>query len=127
MENYENEVEFREPRHHIKLWFALLAGPIAWMIGLTAKYAMVPFACGSTNSLAMHAVSAATLLLTVAGAVLSWQLWQRSGRQWPDERGTPVVRTRFMSMMGLMAGALFALAIIAQWITSAFLNPCMAI
>jgi hypothetical protein len=29
--------------------------------------------------------------------------------------------------MALMSGGLFALAIAAQWLTAAFLNPCMSI
>ena len=127
MDNHEDQLEFREPRHHIKMWFALLAGPMAWMIGLVGKYAAVPFSCGSTSSLGLHAISAATLVVSLAGLLLAWQLWQQSGKHWPDERATPVVRTRFMAAMSLLAGGLFALAIIAQWITSAFLNPCMAI
>ena len=123
----EHDIRFREPRHHVKLWFALLLAPMAWMVGLSAKYAMVPYACGSLESLPMHAVSLVTLLIAIAGTALSWKLWQGSGKELPDERGSPLVRTRFMSLMGLMGGGLFALAIIAQWISSAFLNPCMSI
>jgi hypothetical protein len=30
-------------------------------------------------------------------------------------------------MIGMLASALFSLVVLAQWISSAFLNPCMAI
>jgi hypothetical protein len=125
--DHEHDIRYREPRHHIRLWLALMAGPAAWGLGLTAKYAMVPFACGSLNTIGLHAVSLVTLLMALAGTLLSWRLWTESGREWPDERGSPLVRSRFMSLMGLMAGGLFALAIVAQWVSSAFLNPCMSI
>ena len=125
--DHEREIPFREPRHHFKMWIALLAGPVAWIIGLAAKYAIVPFACGATSSLGLHLVSVVTLTIAVYGGVLGWQLWQQSAKEWPDDAPSPVVRTRFMAVMALMSGVLFSLGIIAQWITSAFLHPCMGI
>jgi hypothetical protein len=127
MTDHSDEPRFRAPSHHRKLWAALLAGPLAWSLGLTLKYFVVPFSCGSMNPIPTHLISAATLVITLLGTWLAWQLWVDSGKQWPDESGLPVVRTRFMAVMSLMSGALFALAIIAQWLTAAFLNPCMSI
>jgi hypothetical protein len=127
MANDHDEARFRAPSHHRKLWFALLAPPLAWMTALTLKYFLVPFSCGSLNTWPTHLISASMLLVTLWAAWVAWQLWQDSGKQWPDESGLPIVRTRFMAMLALMAGGLFTLAIIAQWLTSAFLNPCMSI
>jgi hypothetical protein len=127
MDDHEHDIVFREPRHHVRLWLALLTGPVAWMIGLVAKYAVVPFACGSTNTWSLHAISIATLIITLIAGFVGWQVWQRAGREWPSESATPMARTRFMAVMALMSSALFALAIVAQWLSSAYLNPCMSI
>jgi hypothetical protein len=127
MENNDQDIAFRRPRHHAMLWAALLAPPMIWMVGLVAKYAVVPFACGSMNTWALHAVSIATLLLTAGSGVVARRAWQHAGREWPGESGMPVARTRFMAVMALMSSALFGLAIIAQWLSSAYLNPCMSI
>lgn len=109
------------------LWFAVLAGPAAWMLGLNAEYSLVRVACAKNSMLYLHAVSLATLLLALAGGWVAWREWRRTGREWSDERGGTIPRSRFMGALGLLASALFTLTILAQWIASFFLNPCMGI
>jgi hypothetical protein len=123
----DEQAAFRAPDHIRREWLAFLAPPLAWAFGLVAKYALVPFVCGSGDTIWTHLVSIATLAVAVAAAFLAWRLYQDAGGEWPGERAQPVVRSRFMAALGVLSGALFAIAITAQWITSAFLNPCMAI
>ncbi|MBW3654468.1 MAG: hypothetical protein KY444_00045 [Gemmatimonadetes bacterium] len=126
-ETVEREGHLREPRRMAWLWFAVLAGPLAWMLGLNAEYGLVRVACDKDSLLGLHLVSIATLLLALAGGLVSWREWKHAGREWPGEEGGPTGRSRFMAALGLMASALFALVILAQWITNLFLHPCMAI
>jgi hypothetical protein len=122
------EVErLRRPRGMAALWFALLAGPLAWMLGLNAQYSFVRLACAKGSMLYLHGVTVATLALALAGAWVAWREWHRAGRGWPDEGGGTLPRSRFMAVLGLMGGALFGLAIVAQWLANVFLNPCMGI
>ena len=109
------------------LWFAVLAGPLAWMLGLNAEYGLVRVACAKDSSLSLHLVSLATLLLALAGGWVAWREWSRAGREEPGEAGGVIPRTRMMAVLGLMASALFALAIVLQWTASLFFHPCMAI
>lgn len=109
------------------LWFAVLAGPLAWMLGLNAEYGLVRVACAKQSMLYLHAVSLLTLLLALSGGWVAWREWNRTGRQGPGEDGGTLPRSRMMVVMGLMASALFALAILTQWTASLFFNPCMAI
>lgn len=118
---------FREPRGVAALWFALLAGPLAWMLGLNAEYGLVRVACARDGMLYLHAVSVLTLALALAGGWVAWREWKRAGGEAPGEEGGTIPRARFMSALGLLASALFSLAILAQWIASFFLNPCMGI
>lgn len=117
----------REPRGLLALWFALLAGPIAWMLGLNAQYSLVRVACAKGNMLYLHAVTVLTLALALAGVWMAWREWHRAGRAWPDEHAGILPRSRFMAMLGLLAGVLFSLAIVSQWLANVFLNPCMGI
>jgi hypothetical protein len=119
--------QLREPRALAALWFAVLAGPVAWMLGLNAEYNLVRVACAKQDMLPLHAVSLLTLLLALSGGVVAWREWKRAGREWPGEEGGPIGRSRFMAAVGLMASALFSLTILAQWAAHFFLNPCMAI
>ena len=117
----------REPRGIAALWFAVLAGPLAWMLGLNAGYGLVRVACAKQNMLYLHAVSVLTLLLALAGGWVAWREWKRTGREWAGEEPGAIPRSRFMVALGLLASALFSLTILAQWTASFFFNPCMAI
>ncbi|HEX8271507.1 MAG TPA: hypothetical protein VF615_02575 [Longimicrobiaceae bacterium] len=118
---------FREGRGIAALWFAVLAGPVAWMLGLNAAYAFVRLACDEQTLLYMHASSLLTLALALGGGAVALREWRRAGGEWPGEGGGAVPRSRFMAALGLLGSGLFALTIVAQWIANLFLNPCMGI
>ena len=119
---------FREPRGIALLWFAVLAGPLAWMFGLNAEYGLVRVACARDNMLYLHAVSLLTLLLALAGGWVALREWRRAGGVFrEEEEGGSIPRSRFMTALGLLSSALFALTILCQWVASFFLNPCMGI
>lgn len=124
----ESAEHLREGRGIATLWFAVLAGPLAWMLGLNAQYGLVRVACAKDNMLYLHVVSVATLLLALAGGWVAWTEWRRTGRHADDEESFGTLpRSRFMVGLGLLASALFSLAILAQWVANFFLNPCMGI
>lgn len=126
-ESTETSSYFREPRGILALWFAVLAGPLAWMIGLSTEYSLVRVACAHGNMLPLHLVSLATLLLAAAGGLVSWREWRHTGEKWPGEEGGSMPRSRFMVALGLLANPLFVLVILAQWIALFAFNPCMGI
>jgi hypothetical protein len=126
-ERTEGTEEFRAERVEAALWFAVLAGPAAWILGLMADYSLVRVACTKSSMLSLQLVSLGALLLALGGGVVAWREWRRAGRGWPGEGGGPVVRSRFMAVVGILASAFFALVIVAQWIAQLFLNPCMGI
>ena len=108
-------------------WFAVLAGPLAWALGLNAGYAFVRVACVRDSMLPLHLVSLFTLLLALAGGLVAHGIWRRTGEEGPGEGGGALSRSRFMGLIGLLASGLFSLAIIAQWVAVLFLDPCMGI
>lgn len=126
-ETAETGGRFREPGGIAALWFAVLAGPLAWMLGLNAQYGLVRVACDERSLLLLHAVSLLTLLLALAGGLVARREWRRAGGEWPGEAGGTLPRSRFMAVLGLLASGFFALTIVAQWVTNLFLDPCMGI
>lgn len=118
---------FREPKGILGLWVAVLAGPLAWMLGLNAEYSLVAVACAKQSLVSLHLVSLATLLMSVGGGLLAWREWQRAGAELPGEEGGTIPRSRFMAAVGLLGSGYFSLVILAQWIANLFLNPCMGI
>ncbi|HEX2091157.1 MAG TPA: hypothetical protein VHG28_02100 [Longimicrobiaceae bacterium] len=126
-ETTESTRHFGAPRGIATLWFVVLAGPVAWMLGLNADYALVRVACAKSSMLYLHGVTLATLLLAAAGGWVGWREWRRAGREGPGGESGTLARSRFLVALGILASALFALTIVAQWIPKLFLNPCMGI
>jgi hypothetical protein len=111
------------------LWFALLAGPIAWSLRLLIGYPLVSVACEQGTSYLLHLVSATFLLLTLAGGAVGWWSYRRIRR---GDRGAgqetddwTLERTRFLVLLSLLGSGLFALVIVAEWIPVFFTDPCI--
>lgn len=123
-----SKVEERESLREIAvLWFAALAGPIAWVFGLNLQYALVRTACTEGRMLPLHAAGLAALGLALAGGWVAWRRWRGMGGGWPPGGAAEVTRSHFMVVIGMMSAALFALAILAQWAGTLFLHPCMGV
>jgi len=114
----------REAAHIGALWAGLLLAPAAFLLNLELSYVMVYPSCVRGTSLPVHVVHAGCILLAALGTVIAWRSWQTEGREWLDEAGGAVGRSRFMAGLGLWVSALFVLVIIAQWIPTFFLHPC---
>jgi hypothetical protein len=127
MRESDLQAPLRAPTRISSEWLAVLSGPLSWAFGLVTRYALVPFVCGSGDTIWLHLVSIVTLGVAGMGAAVSLRLYRSAGGEWPHDTGTPIGRSRFMAALGMLGGVLFALAIVAQWLTSAFLNPCMSI
>lgn len=106
-------------------WFALLAGPIAWIMHLQVVYALVPWDCLTGRKWVLHTVTAAFILITVASTVVGIVLYRKEGRRWPsgEDEGKPGT-LRLMAAVGIMSGVLFTLAIVGQEIATFYIHPC---
>ena len=107
------------------LWFGVLAGPAAWGLPLLVGYALVSLHCTfgafgarllgfSVLDLLLFALTALTVALTGAGAVVAHRRWRRfgGGALLAHDRTQPP--GRFMALTGLASSAVFLLAIALQ-------------
>jgi hypothetical protein len=106
------------------LWFGLFAGPAAFLLNLQISYMLAPQSCRAGSTVALHVTNVACLALAVAGGLIAWRSWRRTGREWPGDEGGVISRSRFMAALGVMTSALCALVVVAQWIPTLFLSPC---
>lgn len=112
-------------REGMGLWFGLLTGPVAWLIQFQTIYTLAPLVCGGMSPAVLHATAAAGLLAAAGGAWVAWRAWRRGQRQAPSDTDPPeVTPKRFLPVLGVMTGALFALATAAQWLSVLLLPPC---
>jgi hypothetical protein len=90
----------------------------------TIAYALVPLACASQQQWTIHLVigtaSAAVLLMTV----MAWGAWRTTVANPPID-DVEASRTRFLSIVAVATSALMMLTIVVQWLTTAFIPPCM--
>lgn len=106
------------------LWTGVLLPPIAFLINLEVAYALVPAACSSRNTLALHLVHLVCLGLVLLGGLTAWRCWKAMGATWPSEEGGRLARSRFMAAIGVLLSGFVALVVVADWIPSFMLDPC---
>jgi hypothetical protein len=113
-----------DARHIGALWLGLLLPPIAVLADLAIAYALVPAACSSRNTLPIHLVHGAGLLLVLLGGLTAWRIWRRLGGGWPESEGGREERSRFLSGVGVLFSGLCVLVILAFWVAVFLLDPC---
>lgn len=101
------------------LWFGLLAPPFLMLLNLQLSYMMTPWACRTGQRWPMLAVTACILVVDLLAGVGAARRLQRD---WHED--TVVSRPGFMAMLGVLASALFAAVLIAQWMPHAYLSAC---
>jgi hypothetical protein len=106
---------------HLLQWVGLLGGPIAWLLNLQITYPLVKLACAWHRNWPLHVANIVFLLLAAGAGALAFSLWRAPGE---DQEEFVLDRARFMSMLGMLNGALFFLVILSQSIPNFILDPC---
>ena len=102
------------------MWCSIAGPPLAMLANLQLSYSVVPWACGSERSAALHVVAASMLLVSIAGVALG----ARHRAAVRDDSGVVSDQVRLLSNMALFFGVLFSLVIAAQWAAVFVFNPC---
>ena len=105
-----------------ELWASVLVGPTAMLMQLEINYALVPWACATSNVWPLHLVSLFALVLTVVSGLLAYRIWRRVSTD--EDSGGALARSRFMAAVGVLISLLMALVIVAQWLPVFFHSPC---
>jgi len=116
---------FNQGRGILMLAGAFLLAPFGWFLHQQFSYLLVYWACGGGPVFLFHLGTLLFLLLAAAGAYLAWKAWNHSGRGWADEGGSVADRSRFLAFGGMLLSGLFGLAIVAQWIPTLVVDPCV--
>ena len=124
------------------LLLALASGPFAWIVQLVGDYALASHACRSGDAprltppaggwggehLVLVGVNLACLALCLAGGGVAAAAWRRSHRERAGDGraliGVVDGRTRFLAACGVIAAAVFALAIAFDTALPFFVPSC---
>jgi len=110
----------------VALWTALAGAPAVVLLSQWVAYSLVPDACARQNSLFVHLVHLAALLLLAAGFLVCRRQWARVGGVEPDERPGPDHNARFLAFAGMIANPFLALVVLAMWLATVLFSPCSA-
>ena len=108
-------------------WFGVVGPPLAMLTFQEVAYGLAPWACargGPFGRVPMHAAMLLALGVSVWAGLVAWRNWQRAGGEWPGDDGDPRARTRFLSALGVLGSAFFALIVVGQWVAVFVFHPC---
>jgi hypothetical protein len=115
----------------MRSWPALLLAPLTALAQQSICLALTRHACQQQSTLAVHAVSAVSLLLIVGMTWLATSEWLAS-RTRPGhaaaqrDEAAPARLAHFLAATGMLVGALSALVALFMWVPAWVLNPCTA-
>jgi hypothetical protein len=126
LRDLENQAAHLPRTTTLLLWTPFVLAPVAWAFHLQVVYAASLWVCeGETPLSTLHAISAGCFALAVAaGLFATWQWWTAGAQVSSQHDWAWKGRIRFLSMQGMLVGALFALVIVAQWSAIFYLPPC---
>jgi hypothetical protein len=105
--------DVRPKRSELGLWLAFFAGSWAWLAHLMLSFALVPTARVHDSKVMLHATTAVTLSIAIAGAMACSRL--RRERPGQAQRSpSSAVRGDFIALGGLLLNLFFSLVILAE-------------
>ena len=109
----------------MKPWFPIVVPPLVALAQQSINYALVAAECAQQQRLPLHAVAAAALAITLVGVASAWRELKVFGVTGHPDSGDPETNARFLAIVGVSVSSLMALAVIAMWLTAAFIPPCV--
>jgi hypothetical protein len=122
-----------------RIFAAVLAAPAAWTLQICIAEALVAQSCFPYHApmrasyahaalSAVAAVSAAALIVGIAGTFFSWRFWRRLSKT-PREAVRAGVRERlegeaFIARVGFLSSLLFLFALVATDIATGMVSAC---
>jgi hypothetical protein len=128
-----------------RLLYGLLGAPLAWMLQMCVCQVMASQACSAPDEALgkplvpalgplIGGVSAVCLAIAFGGLSSAWRGWRRArethARRVQDKRASARVEhpsegpARFLSRVGVIASAMFVLAVLATALAALIVSPC---
>jgi hypothetical protein len=122
-ENTSPDPRAQQPRSVLALWVGVLGPPVIWLTQFEIKYVLAARPATSRHAGWLIGVGVVALAVVAMLAVFARRQQRTAGAAPLDQMAGVAARTRFMSMLGQMSCALFALLIIAQGLADFFFEP----
>lgn len=107
------------------LWLSVVGPPIAAFGQQQLSYSLVSPSCLKRAPILLHVPTIAMLMLIAAAAWYSWHEWKRHDPQRESSDHGRAASQRFFALVGLTMCGISTLLLIAQWLPTLFLGPCV--
>ena len=109
----------------MRIWFALLVAPLLALSDQSVAFALVGWTCEHQSTAALHASHLLFLALAALAAVAAWRNWRETAASAAGEDAA-IVQRHFLAGVATAVAALSATAIVAMWIATWMISPCIA-
>jgi len=108
----------------MRTWIALIVAPLLALTDQAIALALVPWACAHQNTWVVHFSHASFLAAATAAGVGAWLRWRETAM--PSTSGEANIQFHFLAGIAMTAAALSAVVIVAMWIPTWMISPCIA-
>ena len=108
----------------MRIWFALIGAPLLALTDQSVAFALVGWACAHQSAALAHAPHVFFLAVTAGCTFAAWQ--SRRGTTSASSTPSAAGEQQFLARLATVIAALSTLAIMAMWIASWMISPCIA-
>jgi hypothetical protein len=108
----------------MRIWIALIVAPLLALTDQTVSFALVHWACAHQSTWVVHLSHVVFLAIAAAAAVGAWLRWRETAVA--AGTGEATVQFHFLASVAMMIALLSAVAIMAMWIPTWMISPCIA-
>jgi len=101
-----------------------LGAPTVWALEFIISYAITQHACSTGQHWELYLLSLISGSLAGGATFIALRNLRLTSEKDSSDGGTPLDRTRFMAISGLMISAFFVMVIIAEAVPRFILSPC---
>ena len=105
-------------------WIALIVAPLLALTDQTVAFALVHWACAHQSTWVVHLSHAIFLTIAATAAAGACQRWRETAISAGTAEAT--VQFRFLAGLAMMVAMLSAIVILAMWIPTWMISPCIA-
>ena len=106
-------------------WLAVVGPPIAVFAQQQLAYALVAPSCTNQARLLLQLPTLLMLVAIGIAASYSWREWNRGDSRSKSSNNTRPGPSRFFALLGLTMSGMSAAVLVAQWLPTLFLQPCL--
>ena len=108
----------------MRTWIALIVAPLVALADQAVAFAMVDWGCAHQSIWAVHLSHLVCLALATLAAWAAWSRWRETTVS--SGTGEATVQFHFLAGVAMMVATLSAVAIVAMWIPTWMVSPCIA-